>query len=99
MGILDVDVPNQEEIAAVLENARGRLRLWARRTANATAALLLNCVAVWLFLDVGPWHAYWQPFGQVFLLLGMALLLVFVYCLSLWMAAWFLLRDLKKAYS
>jgi hypothetical protein len=61
--------------------------------------LLLSCGVVWLFTTSRPWHAYWRPFGEVFLLAAMALLLVFVYCLGLWMSAWFLLRERKKEYS
>jgi hypothetical protein len=97
---LDInDAPDQAEIVAVLQNARERLQLWGKRTAYATAALLLSCGVVWLFTTSRPWHAYWRPFGEVFLLAAMALQLVFVYCLGLWMSAWFLLRERKKEYS
>lgn len=99
MSLAIKDAPDKAEIAAVLQNARERLRLWGRRTAFAAIAFFLGCAAVWPFLDVGPWHAWWKPFGEVFLLAAMALLLVFVYCLRLWMSAGFLLRELEKEYS
>lgn len=94
MGQVIEDAP--KEIAAVLQNARERLRLWGRRTICALLALVLGCGVVWLFLDVGPWHAYWRPFGLIFLLIAMALLPVFVFCLGLWMTSWFMLRDLRR---
>jgi uncharacterized membrane protein YcjF (UPF0283 family) len=92
------DAPNQEEIAAVLENARERLRLWGKRMLIATMAWLLSCAAVWLFTTSGPWHAYWRTVGVVFLLVAEGLMLVFVYCFGLWMTAWFMLRSLRKTY-
>jgi hypothetical protein len=96
---LDInDAPDRAEIAEVLENARERLRLWGRRTQHALFMFILGCGAVWLFLDIGPWHAHWRPFGMVFLLIAMALLLVFASCLGLWMSAWFVVRELKKTY-
>lgn len=96
MGFDVEDAPNANEIAALLQNARERLRLWGRRTIYALLALALGCGAVSLFSDVGPWHAYWQSFGVILLLVAMALLLVFVFCLGLWMTSWFMARDLKR---
>jgi len=93
---MDEPPPTRDEIEAVKQNARKRLNLWRKRGLYSTAALLLSCFIVYLFLEGAPLHAYWESFGKYLLLLSMALLLVFLYCTLLWFAAWRALCDLNK---
>jgi hypothetical protein len=96
---LDIeDAPNQEEIRAAREEARKRLSLWRKRASYSTASFFLSCALVYLFLAGQALHAYWMSVGRWLLLLSMAMLLVFVYCVALWWGAWTLFRDLEKTY-
>jgi hypothetical protein len=73
-----------EEIKAVKQSAQERLGAWRRRGLYSTAALLLSCLFVYLFLEGSPLHAYWESFGKYLMLVSMALLPVFLYCAGSW---------------
>jgi len=90
------DPASHEELSAVRQNARGRLRLWQKRALYSIGALFLSCALVYLFLDGSPLHGYWESFGKYLLLVSMALLLWFVYCMSLLWGAWRMFRDTEK---
>ena len=70
------------------ERAEERLRLWRGRGLLSIGAFLLGCAAVSVFLDGHPLHRYWESFGKYLIFLCMALLLVLLYCVGLWWAAW-----------
>jgi hypothetical protein len=90
------DPLTHEEIDAVKQNATDRLDVWRRRGIYATAAFLASCLFLYLFLEGSPLHAYWQLFGKYLLLISMMLLLIFVYCVGLWWAAWYARRHAEK---
>lgn len=75
------------------EASQTRLRLWRTRSIYAIGAFSLSCVIVYLFLKGHALHAYWENFGEYLIVLSEALLLVLVYCVGLWWAAWQTSRD------
>jgi hypothetical protein len=85
---------SEDELIAVRQNAKERFAIWRKRSLSSTAAFLLSCMLVYLFLEGSPLHAYWDSAGQYLLLLSMALLLVFVYCTALLWGSWRALRGL-----
>jgi hypothetical protein len=87
--------PTGEELAAVQQNARERLRLWKRRSIYSGIALVLSCASVAPFLYGHPLHVYWESFGKYLVLLSMGFLVVFVYCAALFWAAWSALRGVE----
>jgi hypothetical protein len=91
--------PSEEEIEAVKQNAKERLRLWRKRALYSTVAFFLSCASVIPFLDGNSLHAYAEPFARIFTDMSMVLLLVFVYCNGLWWGAWRALCDVKKTYT
>ena len=97
---LDIgDAPREDEIMALKQDARARLRTWMKRSVYSVIGLFLSCAAVVPFSDGQPLHAYAEPFGRIFVYLSMALLLLVVYCAALWWGAWSLLRDIEKTYT
>jgi hypothetical protein len=88
-----------EEVVAVKENARTRLKLWTRRAAYSGALLLLSCGIVVPFSQGHSLHVYWDSFGKYLGILVMGAFLWFVYCAALWWGAWSLLRNVEKTYS
>lgn len=96
---LDIDAAaDSEEIEEAHRHSRARVIRWRTRTLYSTFAFFLSFAAVVLFSDLGPFHSYWNPVGEIFLFLWLLLLLVFVCCGGLWLSAWFVLRDLEKTY-
>jgi polyferredoxin len=90
------DEPDSEEdLAEALENAKSRFRLWRRRSLYATAAFILSCAAVYPFVDGRTLSAQGESLKQVFLLLSLGLLIVFLYCTLLLWGAWRSVRDLE----
>ena len=87
-----------EEVVAVKENARTRLKLWTRRAAYSGTSLLLSCGIVVPFLKGAPLHIYWDSFGKYLGILVMGAFLWFAYCAALWWGAWSLLRNVEKTY-
>jgi hypothetical protein len=75
---------SEEEIEAVEQNAKERLRAWKKRTLYSMAAFFLNSTATAPFLAGHRLHAYWESIGKYLVLLSMALLPVLVCCLGLW---------------
>jgi hypothetical protein len=90
---------SEEEIEAVKQNERERLRLWRKRALYSTMAFFLSCASVAPFLAGHSLHAYWESFGKYLVLLSMVLLPVFVCCAGLWWGAWCALCDVEKTYS
>jgi hypothetical protein len=91
--------PSEEEIEAVKQNAKERLRLWRKRALYSTGVFLLSCALPVPFQKGFPFHIYWESLGKYLVLLSMALLPVFVYCNGLWWGAWRALCDVKKTYT
>jgi hypothetical protein len=87
--------PTGEELAAVKQNAKERLRVWKRRSIYSGIALVLSCASVVPFLYGHPLHGYWESFGKYLVLLSMGFLVVFVYCAALFLAALSALRDVE----
>lgn len=85
-----------DEIEAVRQNARQRLALWKRRGIYSTVIFFVSCACVFPFLEGHFLHTYWDSFGKYLILVSLALLLVFVYCTSLWWGAWRALKDVEK---
>jgi hypothetical protein len=86
---------NKKDLARALENAKGRFRLWRRRSLYSTLAFVLSCAAVYPFVDGCTLSAQGESLKQVFLLLSLALLIVFLYCTLLLWGAWRSVRDLE----
>jgi hypothetical protein len=96
---LDIDdAPSKDEMLAVMDHARQRLKLWRRRGLLSSLIFALCCGSVYPFLEGSPLHSYWDMIGKYLVLLSMAMLLVFVYCNALWWGAWSQLREYEKAY-
>jgi hypothetical protein len=85
-----------EDLAAVQQNAVLRLRLWKKRALWSLTAFALSCSAVVAFSAGHSLYDYWVPFGQVFLLLSMGLMLASLYTSLLWWGAWAAIRELRK---
>jgi hypothetical protein len=88
--------PSEEERAGAKQDAEEYLRLWRKRAIYATAAFLLSCAAVSLFLEGHPLHIYWEAFGKYLVLVSMVLLIPFVICVGVAINSWFFLRALNK---
>lgn len=86
---------SEEDVAEVRKVAKTRIKVWRRRAFYSIVALLLNCAAVYPFLEGHPYHYYWESFGKYLILLSMALLVVSVYCVALFWSAWQALRDFE----
>ena len=86
----------RKDFTAAIHAARRSLRLQAMRAVYATAAFLLSCTFVALFLEGFPLHAYWESFGKYLLLLSMVLLIPFVVLTGLAINAWFFVRNMEK---
>jgi hypothetical protein len=79
---------SDEEMAEFRQYAWARIRLWRTRTVYSTLALFLSCALVYPFLAGHSLHAYWDSIGKNLILLSMALLVVFAYCLGSFLNAW-----------
>jgi hypothetical protein len=91
------EVPlSKEEVAAVIQEASGYLRVWKKRALYSAVAFLLSCASVAPFLDGEPFHAYWNSFGKYLVVLSMALLLPFVLCVVVATQVWFDLRTIRR---
>jgi Na+/melibiose symporter-like transporter len=97
----DDDRLSAEELAAVIQNAEERLRLWRQRSILSGLAFFVSCLLVSMFLKGHSLYSYWKPFGTYLLYLSMGLLIAFLYCSLLLWGAWSALRDTRKgnAYS
>lgn len=70
------------------QRAEERLRLWRFRGLCSIAAFVLSCAALYMFLYGQPLHRYWDSFGKYLIFPCEGLLLVMLYCVILWWAAW-----------
>jgi hypothetical protein len=96
---LDIeDAPGRHVILEAIDNARMRVDIWKRRAIYATLALAVSCAAVVPFLAGHSLHHYWDSFGKYLILVSMALLIVFVYCVGLYWGALSQVRELKRTY-
>jgi hypothetical protein len=86
---------NEKDLAEALENAKRRFRLWRRRSLYSTLAFVLSCAAVYPFVDGRTLSAQGESLKLAFLLLSLALLIVFLYCTLLLSGAWRSVRDLE----
>lgn len=95
--IFDAESPlSDEEMSDVRQYAAERIAVWRRRSLYSTAALVLTCAFIYLFLAGHPLHAYWESFGKYLIFAAMALLVVFVLCTGFFYSAWQALRDVEK---
>jgi hypothetical protein len=78
------------------DTASPRLEQWKKRALYASIAFFLSCAAVSPFLYGQPLHSHWESFGKYLVLLSMALLLPFVYCVTMTFIEWNYLRNLGK---
>lgn len=88
-----------EEVTAVKENARTRLKTWTQRAAYSGALLLISCAVVVPFSQGHSLHVYWDSFGKYLGIVVMGAFLLFVYCAALCWGAWSMLRNVEKTYS
>jgi hypothetical protein len=86
---------NEKDLAEAVENAKDRFRLWRRRSLYSSLAFVLSCAAVYPFVDGRTLSAQGESLKQVFLLLSLALLIVFLYCTLLLWGAWRSVRNLE----
>jgi hypothetical protein len=97
---LDIDdAPSKDEILLLQQKCRLRERMWRKRAINSIVAFLLSCASLYPFLEGHFLHAYWDILGKYLDFLSMTLLLVAVYCSSLWWGARGLLRDTERTCS
>ena len=95
--IFDSESPlSDQEMLEVRQYAKEHTGLWRRRSIYSTVALLLGCASVYPFLEGHSLHRYWESFGKYFVLLSMAMLVVFVLCTGFFYSAWQALRDVEK---
>jgi len=96
--IFDADeMPDtREDVIAAQQAARQLLGQWKKRAFYASVALFLSCAAVSPFRYGQPLHSHWEFFGKYLVLLSMALLLPFVYCVAMIFIEWNYLRNLRK---
>ena len=92
---MDHDKDVREYHADIAKSSK-RLRKQLKLAGIATGSLLICAFATYLFLDVGPFHKEWQPYGEIplFLTLG-ALMAALYYDLLAW-GAWSIRRGIKK---
>ena len=90
------DPLGEDELREVRKYANERIGLWKKRSMYSGIALFLSCASVGPFLDGHSLHSSWNLFGKYLVLLSMGLLVVFVFCASLWWSAWMALRDVTK---
>jgi hypothetical protein len=93
--IFDTDeVPlSHEETEAVKRNATERLVLCRRRALYSLGALFLSCASVYPFVDGRVLSAHGEFARRVLLLVSLVSVIVSLYCVLLWWAAWRILRD------
>jgi len=68
--------------------AEDRLRLWRMRGLLSIGAFVSGCALLSLFLYGHPLHRYWDSFGKYLIFVCEGLLLILLYCVGLWWAAW-----------
>ena len=86
------------EYRAALANSSDRIRKQFRLALFATAAFIFCVFLSYLFLDVGPFHSHWDPFGKISLALALGSLFGAVYFDGLAWSAWSVSRSMKKEY-
>jgi hypothetical protein len=86
----------KEDVIAAQQAAKQLLGQWKKRALYASIAFFLSCAAVSPFLYGQPLHSHWESFGKYLVLLSMALLLPFVYCVTMTFIEWNYLRNLGK---
>jgi hypothetical protein len=96
--IYDMDeiLPSEEELSAAKQEAEKLLNRWKKRAFYSTGAFFGCCASVTPFLYGHPLHVYWNSFGKYLLLLSMALLIPFIYCVGIAINSWVYLRNLRK---
>jgi hypothetical protein len=98
--VLDTDEsPDQEEIAAVLENQSGRIDQRKTRSIQSGLVFVLFVAMTSLFLAGMPLHSMWERIGKYFLLAAFPAMLWTLYCTLLLWGAYAQHREFKKMYS
>ncbi len=78
-----------------VENMRGTLRIWAKRSLITGLALVITCGAIVPFLEGHSLHRFWDS-GRYLIFLAEALLVAFMGCLGSTWAAWKVLREIPE---
>jgi hypothetical protein len=86
----------RKDVAAAIRGGWRFQRLQTKRALYATAAFLLSCACVALFLQGSPLHGYWESFGKYLVLLSMGLLIPCVIFVGIAIQVWFNVRSMEK---
>ena len=98
--VLDIDEsPDQEEVAAVLENQIGRINYWKRWSIQSGLTFAIAVGINSLFLAGMPLHSLWDQIGKYLLLITFAAMIWTMYCVLLLWGANSQHREFKKMYS
>jgi len=86
------------EYRAEIAQFSKRVQRQFKLAAIATASLLVCMFLTYLFLNVGPFHSHWYPYGKIALALTLAALIVALHYDVLAWAAWSISRQSKKEF-
>ena len=81
---------------AALANSSNRIRKQFRLALTATSTFILFSFLTYLFLDVGPFHSHWDPYGKTVLALALGSLIAALYFDLLAWGAWSISHSMKK---
>lgn len=90
------DDEDVREYRAALVQSSELVRKQLRVAGIATGALLTCMFLTFLFLDVGPFHSHWNPYGEIVLTLTLAALIAALYYDLLAWGAWNISRTIRK---
>ena len=86
------------EYRAEITQFSKRVRRQFKLAAIATASLLVCMFLTYLFLDVGPFHSQWNPYGKIALTLTLAAWIAALYYDVLAWGAWSISRQSKREF-
>jgi hypothetical protein len=88
--------PDVADYRLVIDRSSKRTQRQLKFGIIATSIFLAGVLLTYLFLDIGPFHSHWEPFGKIALIFTFAAMLAALYYDLLAWTAWNMSRSSKR---